>query len=445
MFVNRNGHEHSAGHKLIGVILATTVCSAACSNKSPVSHGEAIRIGAILPFTGREAAIGRNLEQAMLLAMEDVNNAGGIDGVPLEIISRDSNSGSERGLNELLDLIYNGNVTYLVGPEENDMANEIVADIKGLDMINILPSYAAPSIQRSTATGAWMRLAPPPVEIACGFGKHAIAEGVQSVNTFSTTDDYNANVATQFVAQVTTLGGGSMPAVTVKPEQESYEATINRCLSYGAERTLLNAYPATASEVITEWTIMGRGGSWYLSPLLHADVFLYNIPYGALDGFFGLSPSLSLKSECETLSGVDQGVVHCKDSNSAKFRSHFAARWGGAQPFPAAYLYFDAVALLAIGLQYGLAVTGIMPTPSELHQFIRDLNDPKNVPAYWYDMKATLSDLAKGNASRFVGAGAEYDFDEFGEAKHDIFDTWTVKGQSFVDTGSYYAHCRVMR
>jgi ABC-type branched-subunit amino acid transport system substrate-binding protein len=443
--VTRNAHKHGAGCELAAAILVTALCSAACSNRSAASNGESILIGAVLPFTGREAAIGRNLEQAMLLAMEDVNNAGGINGVPLEIVSRDSNSGSERGLTELLDLIYNVEVSYLVGPEENDLATEIVRDIKDRDVMNILPGYAAPSIQRSTATGAWMRLAPPPWEMACALGKHAVDEGVQSVNTLSAVDDYNASLSTQFVAQVTTLGGSAKPAVTVQPDQDSYVTAINRVVGYGAERTLLNVYPATASEIVTEWTIMGKGGSWYLSPLLRADVFLYNIPYGALDGFFGLSPSLSLQSECETLAGAEQGVVHCKDSNSAKFNARFAARWGGAQPFPAAYLYYDAVALLAIGLQYGLATTGELPVPSELHRLIRELNNPANLPAYWYDLKTTLSGLAHGTASRFVGAGAEYEFDEWGEARHAIFDTWTVRGQSFVDTGSYYAHCWELR
>jgi hypothetical protein len=137
--------------------------------------------------------------------------------------------------------------------------------------------------------------------------------------------------------------------------------------------------------------------------------------------------------------------VHCKNSNSTKFSSHFAARWGGAQPFPAAYLYYDAVALLAVGLQYGAATTGSLPPPTELHRLIRELNNPDNLPAYWYDLKSTLSGLAEGTASRFVGAGAEYVFDEWGDARHDIFDTWTVKGQSFVDTGSYYAHCWELR
>ena len=101
-----------------------------CSGPVASEPTDSIQLGAILPFTGKEAALGRNIEQAMLLAMEDVNAAGGIDGTRLEVISRDSNSGSERGLNELLNLIYNDKVQYLVGPEETELADAIVQDVK---------------------------------------------------------------------------------------------------------------------------------------------------------------------------------------------------------------------------------------------------------------------------------------------------------------------------
>src|SRR5262245_58722307 len=83
---------------------------------------DSIAVGAALPFTGPEAASGRNLEQAMLLAIEDVNRAGGVSGRPLRLISRDSNSGSQRGFDDVLDLLYNEQVRYLIGPEETELS-----------------------------------------------------------------------------------------------------------------------------------------------------------------------------------------------------------------------------------------------------------------------------------------------------------------------------------
>src|SRR4051812_17239909 len=142
-------------------VAAFAVSALACADDSGKLPPDAIVIGSLLPFTGGEAALGSNLEQAMLLAVEDVNAAGGVHGRPLALISRDSNSGSSRGLDGLLGLLYTDQVRYLIGPEEGDLANEIVSDIKALDVLNVLPGYTAPSVRRSTSSGgAWMRLAP---------------------------------------------------------------------------------------------------------------------------------------------------------------------------------------------------------------------------------------------------------------------------------------------
>ena len=426
------------------VVLASLVACLSglgCSSSPAASSSvESIQVGAILPFTGKEAALGRNIEQAMLLAMEDVNAAGGIDGTPLEVVSRDSNSGSERGLNELLNLIYNDRIQYLVGPEETELANAIVSDVKSLNITNILPGYAAPSVQRASATGAWYRLAPAAFDIGCAFARHAEDEGVVSANALSMTDDYNATLASSFNQQYS-VSGRVLPSVTVQANQSSYSSAIKRALDFKPERTVLNANPATGSEVITEWSIGDGRGAWYLSPLLRADAFLINVPYGSLDGLLGISPSLSLRSECDTLTGFDHGAIECKRTNATRFSAHFAARWGGTQPFPASRLYYDAVVLLAMGMQYAVATTGKIPSAPELHRLILQLNDSGNPPAHWYDLETAFATIESGERLRFVGSGAEYSFDRYGAAQHVVFDTWTVAGQSFVDTGSYYASC----
>ena len=428
------------GSFVVASVLAGLTALGCSSDATPNPTSESIQLGAILPFTGKEAALGRNIEQAMLLAVEDVNAAGGIDGKRLEVVSRDSNSGSERGLNELLNLLYNDKVQYLIGPEETDLANAIVPDIKGLNITNVLPGYAAPSVQRASATGAWYRLAPAAFDIGCAFARHAKDDGVASANALSMTDDYNSTLASSFNQQYSE-DGRVLPSVTVQAGQSSYSGAIKRAFDFKPQRTVLNANPATGAEVITEWSIGDGRGSWYLSPLLRSDAFLINVPYGSLDGLVGISPSLSLRSECDAKDGFDYGLIHCTRGNAKRFSAHFAERWSGTQPFPASRLYYDAVVLLAIGMRYAVATTGTIPAAPQLHRLILDLNDDDDPPARWSDLKAAFSKLDEGQQLRFIGAGAEYSFDRYGAARHTVFDTWTVGAQSFIDTGSYYASC----
>ncbi len=413
--------------------------TAGCAPETAAPDPNAITIGALLPFTGKEAAIGRNLEQALLLAVDDVNRAGGVGGRPLRVISRDSNSGSRRGFEELLQLLYNDEVAYLIGPEENELVNEIVPDVKALDVLNILPGYAAPPMKQTGSRGAWLRLAPSPGEVGCAMAKHAVRDGVKTTNALITLDDYNLTLATDFSSRFQTLRGESLPSVTVQAGQPSYVRQIDQAFDYGAERTLLMAYPATASTITTEWTITGRRGAWYLSPLLHAEAFVQNIPFGALNGTAGLSPSLSLVSECTSPDAADQ--VTCRNDNASAFSQHFSDHWNGDRPLPAAHFYYDAAVLLAFGLTRALADGDERPTAVRLRNSIRDLGHQEDQPVHWDDLSGALTDVAAGGAVHYVGAAVEYHFDRYGAAEHMIFDTWSIQNEGFRDTGSLKAVC----
>jgi neutral amino acid transport system substrate-binding protein len=409
----------------------------ACAPADPSDH-DGIPVGVLLPFTGKEAALGRNLEQALLLAVKDVNDAGGVGGQKLRLVTRDSNSGSERGLDQLLQLLYADKVKYLIGPEETDLANAIVPDIKALNVLDILPGYAAPAIEHPGARGAWMRLAPSTDALSCAMAKQVVLEGAHTVSALTTVDDYNSSLASDFISQVGSLGGVSLPTVTASPGASSYAKQVSQVMSYGADLTLLMARPESASLIATEWTIDGRHGDWYLSPLLRAEVFLANVPFGTLNGAHGLSPSSSLASECTRSDGDE---LRCTHSNARAFAAHFADYWQGDQPFAAANYYYDALILLALGLNKGLAEDGELPDVQSLHADILDFGDPDVQPVRWNSLREPFTEIRLGTPLRYVGAATEYEFDRYGATHHSVFDHWEVQNDGFVGTGTFEAVC----
>ncbi|WP_437578761.1 ABC transporter substrate-binding protein [Sorangium sp. So ce887] len=415
--------------------------SASCAPTEPEHPENAVVIGALLPFSGSESAIGRNLEQAMLLAIDDLNAAGGIDGRPFDLRSRDSHSSSKRGLVQLQELLYTDRVAYVVGPEENEIARDITPDVKWLDAFHMLPGYAAPTVARSEAKGGWMRLAPSAFDVGCALAIIAVREGIDTVNSLAATDDYNASVSSEFTTNFASSGGRILPSVTFTSGRPSYTAKIETAFGARAGRTLLAAYPATGSTIVTEWTVSGRPGTWLLGPALRTEVLLANIPAGSLDGYFGVSPSLSLRSECRTTDGAEESV-DCATGNAAAFIGHFSSRWGGEAPLPAAHFYYDGVVLTAMGLTYAHAKSGTIPSSGrELHKIIRELNSPDNEAASWRDLGAAMTKLRAGVPLRYVGAAAEYDFDEYGANRHSFMQRWTVDGDAFVDLAPIAARC----
>lgn len=434
------------------IVGLASLLSASCSSTAPDEPENAIKIGALLPFSGSESAIGRNLEQAMLLAAEDLTAAGGLGGRPFDIVSRDSHSSQERGLDQLLSLIYTDDVRYLVGPEENELARDIAFEVKKEDLLHMLPGYAAPSIARRDDVGGRMRLAPSPFAIGCALAKYIVSDGVRTANSLSARDDYNTGVSTEFTTHFAALQGRILPSVTFKPGAQTYKDKIEAAFNLDdperapAGRTLLAAYPAAASTIVTEWTVRGRPGRWLLGPALHTEVFLANIPQGTLDDdSYGISPSLSLRSECRPKDDTGE-KLDCTNWNATAFTYHFSRRWNGEVPFPAAHFYYDGVVLIAMGLVYGYATTGqIITSGHELRQKILELNDPKNDVALWWDLNTAMAKLRAGTPLRYVGAAAEYEFDAYGASRNHIMQRWVIEGDQFRDLDPFDAKCVVQQ
>ena len=69
---------------------------------------EPIKIGAILPLTGNASFYGEYGKQGLELALEDINNDGGVNGHPLEIVYEDSLGQPKAGLQAINKLIFEG-------------------------------------------------------------------------------------------------------------------------------------------------------------------------------------------------------------------------------------------------------------------------------------------------------------------------------------------------
>lgn len=412
---------------LVSVLIAGCVASSGPPE-------DAIVIGAALPFSGPLASTGQNLERAITLAVEDANAAGGVHGRPLYIEMRDSNSGSARGLDEILGLLYEDDVRYLIGPEENQLASELVRDIKGLDRLQLLPSFAAPGLKDPGTQGAWLLLAPPASLVGCVLATMAYLNGARTANAVAARDAYHTEVAIFFTSTFSALGGLALPTVTVAEGLPSYRRAVLQTQEYATDVSVLLAYPETAASLVSE-SAEGADIQWMLSPLLHDEAFLWNVPGRLLEGAEGVSPSLNLAEECE-LSGTPMtSRVPCRIGGARAFSDHFAVRWGGDRPLPAAHFYYDAVILLALALEYASAQGIEDPTPQELRGFIIELSAANSDDIVeWSSLEPALARMSRVDLGvpEYHGAAGEYDFDRYGRNVRRFTSVYSVWNGAFL-------------
>src|SRR5918999_39766 len=81
--------EHMQGLKRSAVVLAVAVTAGGLGAGTAAAQSCPVKIGGVLPLTGSMAPITKKIAQSAELAIEHVNQGGGVKGCPVQFILRD--------------------------------------------------------------------------------------------------------------------------------------------------------------------------------------------------------------------------------------------------------------------------------------------------------------------------------------------------------------------
>ena len=99
--------------KIISTIFVLVV---ALSTGGAAVAADEIAVGAVTPLTGKLAVYGEGFQKAMLLALDEVNAAGGINGQAMKIVFEDNNSTSKGSVSAIQKLITVDKLPIIFGP-----------------------------------------------------------------------------------------------------------------------------------------------------------------------------------------------------------------------------------------------------------------------------------------------------------------------------------------
>ncbi|HMK37344.1 MAG TPA: ABC transporter substrate-binding protein [Desulfomonilaceae bacterium] len=97
------------------VFLAMVAMCFFTSGHASAADQEAIRVGVVLPLTGEQAKFGEIEKNSFLMALEEINNAGGVNGKPIQLIMEDDTGKPEVGRSAVEKLISQDKVVMLTG------------------------------------------------------------------------------------------------------------------------------------------------------------------------------------------------------------------------------------------------------------------------------------------------------------------------------------------
>jgi len=95
--------------------------AAAGGSEAAALDGEPIRIGMLTELSGPFAPWGASVRNGMRMAVQDINSEGGVDGQPLELVERDTQSTPEEGVTALRGMIERDGVVAAGGVISSDV------------------------------------------------------------------------------------------------------------------------------------------------------------------------------------------------------------------------------------------------------------------------------------------------------------------------------------
>lgn len=176
---------------ILSILVVIIVILAIIHNiKKPVNNHETIRIGAAVTVSGDASSWGEQERNALLMAQEEINSNGGIDGRNIELVIEDTKSTSKDTITAFQKLINFDKLEYVIGSTWMDSYPGAQGIIKDSSTLVITPSASATAIQQpekiNNLFSSWYRSD----TLAKGFIDTAVKQGDKRIAIVFANDSF---------------------------------------------------------------------------------------------------------------------------------------------------------------------------------------------------------------------------------------------------------------
>lgn len=244
--------------KVLALVLSVALlacCFASCGD-STKSSSDTIKIGGIGPITGGAAVYGQAVKNAAEMAVEEINAAGGINGVNLEFNFQDDEHDPEKSVNAYNNLKDWG-MQALMGTVTTAPCLAVVEKTHEDNMFQITPSASATGVIKYD--NAFQMCFTDPnqgTKSADYIADNKLAIKVAVI--YNSSDAYSSGIYNNFVkeAQVKGLEIVSSEAFT-DDSKTDFSVQLNKSKSSGADLVFLPIYAQEASQILEQANTMG--------------------------------------------------------------------------------------------------------------------------------------------------------------------------------------------
>ncbi len=276
----------------------------ATESESPAAAAEGdgtLTVGSLLPQTGNLAFLGPPEFAGVKLAINEINEAGGVLDKDVAYIEGDSGDTSQDIANPTVDRLLAANVDVIIGAASSGVSLTVIDKITSAGVVQYSPANTAADFTDYDDNGLYFRTAPPDILQGRILGETILADGCTEVGVLALQDPYGEGLA-QFVGETVTGGGGTLTPeepIFYDPAASNFDAQVNELKAANPGCVVLIGFEESA-KVIQSMVSAGIGPQQ--SPLYLVDGNLGNalgedLPAGVLAGAKGSLPGAEATPE----------------------------------------------------------------------------------------------------------------------------------------------------
>ena len=382
--------------------------AAACATPSLVFAQSAgtFRIGALNPITGAGSPYGPGMQKAILLAVEEVNAAGGAGGRKLEVFTEDTQTQPQAAVLAAKKLIEVNKVQAVLGTWSSGVTLAVMplTDAAGIIEMNV---SGAPAISTEDKKDLVWRFQATNDRFGYAFAEIAKKRKFTRPATMAFNNASGRGNTEGFTKAWTAAGGKVVASVVYEPNRPSYRTELQKVLAEKPDVIVMGSYLPDTTIILREWFQSGEKTSWIIPG-------------------WAANPELVKALGNEVTEGLIS-VDTVSNENSAAFK-HFDGLYQKAMGKPASSNVYAAMTYdMVISLALAMEAAGPNASIEQINAKLRDVsNAPGAAVSSFAEGKALLGKKQKVN---YDGASSKLDFDGQGDANPDFGVYLIEKGQ----------------
>lgn len=221
---------------------------------------DTLAMGTLVPQTGDLAALGPPQQLAYELAVQQINEAGGVLGTDVQLIDGDSGTREDVASSQV-DQHLRENVDAILGAASSRISLSVIDKITGNEVVQCSPSNTSSTFTdyEDSDPGYYFRTAPPDKFQGPALAQLVQQDGFSEVGVVALNDAYGQGFAEQFTTAFEDAGGTVSVDVPYDPGGTEFSADVQQLADADPPAVVLISFPDTGAQILSEMIGQGLG------------------------------------------------------------------------------------------------------------------------------------------------------------------------------------------